>query len=98
MSLAAAVEALRRGGIVGVPTDTVYGLAADPFQRDALEAVFALKGRAQIKPIAILVASVDQGSALAAFGSRAADLADKHWPGALDADPAPAGDRSRLAR
>lgn len=83
MSITAAVEALRRGEIVGVPTDTLYGLAADPFREDALDAIFELKGRPDQKPLAILVASVEQGMTLASFSDRALELAERHWPGAL---------------
>ncbi len=83
MSMTAAVEALRMGGIVGVPTDTLYGLAADPFREDALDAIFELKGRPDQKPLAILVASVEQGMTLASFSDRALELAEQHWPGAL---------------
>ena len=83
MSIDAAVRALRRGQIVGVPTDTLYGLAADPFKEDALDSVFRLKGRPQEKPMALLVASVEQGMTLASFSDRAVELAEKHWPGAL---------------
>lgn len=78
-----AVAALRDGGIVGVPTDTLYGIAADPFRQDALDTIFELKGRPGEKPLAILVASMDQAMDLAEFADRALDLADKHWPGAL---------------
>jgi tRNA threonylcarbamoyl adenosine modification protein (Sua5/YciO/YrdC/YwlC family) len=83
MSIAAAVEALRRGDIVGVPTDTLYGLAADPFRQDALDAIFELKGRPEHKPLAILVGSAEQGMTLASFSDRALELAEEHWPGAL---------------
>jgi L-threonylcarbamoyladenylate synthase len=83
MSIEAAVAALRRGEIVGVPTDTLYGLAADPYRQDALEAIFELKGRPQVKPLAILVASIEQAMSLAMFTDQALDLADQHWPGAL---------------
>jgi len=83
MSIAVAVEALRRGDIVGVPTDTLYGLAADPFRQDALDAIFELKGRPEHKPLAILVGSVEQGMTLASFSDRALELAEQHWPGAL---------------
>ena len=83
MSIEAAVDALRGGEIVGVPTDTLYGLAADPFRQDALESIFLLKGRPQVKPLAILVASIEQAIGLAMFTDKALDLADKHWPGAL---------------
>ena len=83
MSIEAAVDAIKAGQIVGVPTDTLYGLAADPFRQDALEAIFAVKGRPQVKPLAILVASIDQALSLAQLTDRALDLADRHWPGAL---------------
>jgi tRNA threonylcarbamoyl adenosine modification protein (Sua5/YciO/YrdC/YwlC family) len=83
MSIESAIEALRRGEIVGIPTDTLYGLAADPFREDALDAVFVLKGRPEVKPLAILVASVEQGMTLASFSDRALELAERHWPGAL---------------
>ncbi len=78
-----AVAALAAGEIVGVPTDTVYGLAADPFDPDALERIFVLKGRPGLKPLAILVADLGQAQQLAAFGERAIELAEEHWPGAL---------------
>jgi tRNA threonylcarbamoyl adenosine modification protein (Sua5/YciO/YrdC/YwlC family) len=83
MSIAEAVDALKQGMIVGVPTDTQYGLAADPFRQDALEQIFLLKGRPQEKPLALLVASIDQAMSLAMLTDRALDLADEHWPGAL---------------
>ena len=101
-SVDAAVRALRRGQIVGVPTDTLYGLAADPFKEDALEAIFRLKGRPQEKPMALLVASLEQGMTLASFTDQALDLAEEHWPGALtlvlprlDTAPEWLGDRER---
>ena len=83
MSIEAAVAALRRGDIVGVPTDTLYGLAADPFRQDALEGIFILKARPQVKPLAILVSSLEQATGLAMFTDRALDIAEAHWPGAL---------------
>ncbi|MBT8197442.1 MAG: threonylcarbamoyl-AMP synthase [Acidimicrobiia bacterium] len=81
--LTAAVAAIKEGQLVGVPTDTVYGIAADPFRPDALERLYELKGRGDTKPIAILVTTVDQGAELAAFNDLAQDLAAKHWPGGL---------------
>ena len=83
MSIELAVDALRRGEIVGVPTDTLYGLAADPFREDALNAIFELKGRPANKPLALLVSSLEQGMTIASLSDRALDLADLHWPGAL---------------
>ena len=83
MDVAAAARAIKRGEIIGVPTDTVYGLAADPYDEAALDRLYAIKGREDGKPIAILVADLDQGLSLGAMSDRALDLADRHWPGAV---------------
>src|SRR3990172_9436199 len=81
--LGRATAAVRNGDLVGVPTDTLYGIAADPFNEDALARIFEVKGRPGLKPLAILVADLEQGQTLAAFSDRALELAEKHWPGAL---------------
>ena len=83
MSIEEAVVAVKQGEVVGVPTDTLYGLAADPFNPDALERIFIIKGRPGLKPLAILIADLEQAQTLAAFSDRALDLAEEHWPGAL---------------
>lgn len=81
--LGRATVAIRAGLLVGVPTDTLYGIAADPFNEDALARIFEVKGRPGVKPLAILVADLEQAQTLAAFSDRAIELAEKHWPGAL---------------
>lgn len=78
-----AAGAVRSGEVIGVPTDTLYGLAADPFDQNALERIFTIKGRPGVKPLAVLVADLDQAQQIAAFSDRALDLAEEHWPGAL---------------
>ncbi len=78
-----AVEAIRRGEIVGFPTDTLYGIGVDPYSEGAIDGLFRLKGRPAGKPMALLVASIDQAMGLAEFSDRALDLADRHWPGGL---------------
>jgi tRNA threonylcarbamoyl adenosine modification protein (Sua5/YciO/YrdC/YwlC family) len=83
MSVDRAVAALREGRIVGVPTDTVYGIAADPFCEAAVEALFAAKGRPAVKPIPILAADKDQAMRVGVLGEVALDAATVHWPGAL---------------
>ena len=83
MSVDGAVAAIKKGRIVGIPTDTLYGLAADPFREAALEEIFVLKGRPAIKPLALLVADIEQAMALAEFSEHANKLARDHWPGAL---------------
>lgn len=81
--LSAALAAVTRGELVGVPTDTLYGISADPFNPDALDRIFIAKGRPGIKPLAILVADLEQALELGAFGERGLELAEEHWPGAL---------------
>lgn len=81
--LAAAVEAIRLGRLVVIPTDTVYGVAASPFDPAAIEAVFAAKGRPSDKPLPVLGADVESLRRVAAFDERAERLAERHWPGPL---------------
>lgn len=102
MDVSAAARAIKRGELVGVPTDTVYGLAADPYDEAALERIYKLKSRDEKKPIAILVASLEQGLLLGAMSDRALDLADRYWPGPvtlvvprLDTAPQWLGDMGR---
>lgn len=89
-----AAEILNAGGVVVLPTDTVYGLAARPDCPAAVERLYTIKGRAAKKPIALLASDV---AAVERFGyplvGRARELVDQHWPGALTvvvsaADPA----------
>ena len=83
-SLAAAAAVLRSGGLVVLPTDTVYGLAALPHLPDAVRAVFRAKGRPSGMHLPVLAASIEQVRALGvAFGAAASVLADRWWPGPL---------------
>ncbi|MBM3694602.1 MAG: threonylcarbamoyl-AMP synthase [Actinobacteria bacterium] len=81
--LAQAVAALRKGAVVGLPTDTVYGLGADPFSAEAVASLFALKGRPAVKPIPILTASVEHAARLGVIEGAALEAARAYWPGAL---------------
>ena len=81
--VADAVRALGAGEVIGVPTDTVYGIAADPWNRDAVARLFALKGRPAVKPIPILVANVDDARRVGVLDEAAGAAAGRHWPGAL---------------
>ena len=78
-----ALQALRAGGIVGVPTDTVYGLAVDPANPEAVQRLYDLKGRGAGHPLPVLVASLAQAEQIAEFGGVAVRLALEHWPGPL---------------
>jgi L-threonylcarbamoyladenylate synthase len=78
-----AVSLLRAGGIVAVPTDTVYGIAADLALPDAIERLFAAKRRPPEKAVAVLLADVDQAEAIGILGSAARVLGERFWPGGL---------------
>lgn len=78
-----AVEALEGGRVVGMPTDTVYGLAAHPDRPEAVERLYELKGRPDGKPIALLVGSMEQAAGFVVLDGAAAALARRHWPGGL---------------
>jgi tRNA threonylcarbamoyl adenosine modification protein (Sua5/YciO/YrdC/YwlC family) len=78
-----AVERIRSGGVVGLPTDTVYGLGVDPNNEDAVALLYELKGRPQGRPIGILAASIEQASSIGEISGPTAELARRHWPGAL---------------
>jgi len=80
---AEAIDALRRGGLVGIPTDTVYGLAVALDAPDAIERLFAAKGRPPDKAIVLLVADIGQAERTGTFGPAARALASAAWPGAL---------------
>jgi tRNA threonylcarbamoyl adenosine modification protein (Sua5/YciO/YrdC/YwlC family) len=83
IDLQRAVEALEAGLVVGVPTDTVYGIAADPFQEKAVESLFRIKGRPGEKPVSLLVADREMARSLGEFGPQADELAASRWPGPL---------------
>ncbi len=78
-----AVEVLREGGIVALPTDTVYGLVAVAADRAAVERVYEVKARDPQQPLPIFVASVDQAELIADVNDVARRLMQRFWPGAL---------------
>lgn len=82
--LAEAVAALRAGHIVAIPTDTVYGLAVDPFRTGAADRLFALKRRPREVDLPVLVADEEQALSLTvAVPEVARRLMGLYWPGAL---------------
>ena len=80
-AVAEAAAILRRGGLLGIPTETVYGLGADALNEDAVRRIFEAKGRPQDNPLIIHVPSADwlerycQNVPAAAYR-----LAEKFWP------------------
>jgi len=81
--VARACAVLHAGGVVAYPTDTFYGLAADPRQARAVARLFAIKGRAAGQAIPLIAADEEQASSAAQFGARALRLARAFWPGPL---------------
>ena len=77
-------DRIRQGSVVGMPTDTFYGLAADPYNLHAVERVYEIKERGRNKPLSLLIDSIEQAEELA---SELPDefylLAEKFWPGPL---------------
>jgi L-threonylcarbamoyladenylate synthase len=78
-----AAAVARRGGVIAIPTDTVYGLAAARDDRAAVERLVAMKGRALEKGIAVLLVDAEQASDIALLTPLAEILGQALWPGAL---------------
>lgn len=84
MSPQAAAEILKAGGVVAIPTETVYGLAGDCFNSSALAKIFEAKGRPTFDPLILHIASLEEIERLASkFPLAARTLAEKFWPGPL---------------
>ncbi|HEX5479125.1 MAG TPA: L-threonylcarbamoyladenylate synthase [Dehalococcoidia bacterium] len=78
-----AMEVLRDGGVVALPTDTVFGLAAVATDRAAVQRVLDIKGRDAANPMPLFVGSVEQAALVAQITAPARVLAARFWPGAL---------------
>lgn len=79
-----ALEVLKAGGLVAFPTDTVYGLASDLFNPDAIDRIYAAKDRDMSKAVAVLLATIEQLEQVAqGISPQASKLAARFWPGAL---------------
>ncbi|MCM8789511.1 MAG: L-threonylcarbamoyladenylate synthase, partial [Candidatus Omnitrophica bacterium] len=79
-----AAGVIRNGGLVIIPTDTVYGIAANLFDKKALDKLYKIKQRPKDKPFSILIDNKEKIGELAFdIPSSAYKLIDKFWPGAL---------------
>jgi L-threonylcarbamoyladenylate synthase len=78
-----AARILGRGGLVGFPTETVYGLGADALNGEAVAGIFAAKGRPRFNPLIVHVASLEEAAQHGEFSQSARTLARAFWPGAL---------------
>lgn len=83
MPLTSLAPALAAGKIIAIPTDTIYGLAVDATNPDAVAALFALKHRAASQAIVVMVADIAAAEALAEINQDARPLLQQYWPGAL---------------
>ena len=83
-ALARAIDLLRAGEVIAIPTDTVYGVAADGFDEDAIKALFEVKKRPRDKPIPLLLSDASDLDRVAENVTDAVSrLSDKFWPGPL---------------
>ena len=83
-AIAEAGEILKNGGIVAIPTETVYGLAADAFNPEAVAKIFEAKGRPQDNPVIVHIASREQlPQVVSSVPEKAEKLMDAFWPGPL---------------
>ena len=101
-----AADIIKNGGLIAYPTETVYGLGADPYNSEAIQKIFTAKGRAEDKGIILLIRGADDLSRLVRAVSLTAQiLIETFWPGPLtlvfranrDLPPALLGGRDTVA-
>jgi L-threonylcarbamoyladenylate synthase len=82
-AIATAAALIRAGEVVAVPTETVYGLAADATNAEAVARIYAAKGRPSFNPLIVHVPDLAAAERLGRFDAEARALAEAHWPGPL---------------
>ena len=83
MSLPDIKDKINLGHVCVLPTETVYGIACRADNSDAVDRIYAIKGREFDKPLAVCVRDIDAARALAKFDATALKLAEEFWPGPL---------------
>ena len=78
-----ASQIINRGGIAVFPTDTVYGIGCDPYNKDSVRKIYEIKSRNVSKPFPVLVYSKDIAERIAFFDEFTKKIAEKFWPGPL---------------
>jgi L-threonylcarbamoyladenylate synthase len=82
--IAEAARVLKEKGVIIYPTETLYGLGANPFFPEAMERIYAIKGRAAAKPIPFLIKNQEMlGALVEEVPSIGRELIKRYWPGAL---------------
>ena len=82
-AIAACAEKLKQGALLALPTETVYGLAGDATNGEAIAAIYATKARPQFNPLICHVADMEAARAIGRFNDMAEKLAAVFWPGPL---------------
>ncbi len=80
-----AIDALKQGGLVLIPTETVYGIAVDATNKNAIEKIYQVKKRLHDKPLQIMCSSFLKAQEIAYFDGFSAKLCEENWPGSLTA-------------
>lgn len=78
-----ASSVVKYGGIIVFPTDTVYGIGCDPYNKKAVEKIYRIKSREKTKSLPVLTYSIEVASEIASFGKQSSKLAESFWPGPL---------------
>lgn len=78
-----AAEALKKGEVLIIPTETVYGIAADATNKSAVTRIYEIKGRSFDKPLQLMVANLKMAEEFLLFNHKAKSIAEKFLPGAL---------------
>lgn len=77
------IETLKRGGLVAYPTDTIYGLGADPYDPKAMDSLYAVKRRPKGEPVSVIVSGLEEARRMAHFSEVALRLWRTFMPGPL---------------
>ncbi|MXY61390.1 MAG: threonylcarbamoyl-AMP synthase [Cenarchaeum sp. SB0665_bin_23] len=78
-----AARMVQQGSVIVFPTDTVYGIGCDPYNRDGIQRIYDIKGRSRSKPLPVLAKSIDIIQQMAIITDNARRLAERFWPGPL---------------
>ncbi|MFB5604152.1 MAG: L-threonylcarbamoyladenylate synthase [Candidatus Nitrosomaritimum aestuariumsis] len=78
-----ATKIISEGGVIIFPTDTVYGIGCDPYNKDSVAKIYQIKKRPKEKPFPILAYSIDTVNQIAEFDEDSKKIAEKFWPGPL---------------
>ena len=78
-----ALKVVKNGGIVVFPTDTVYGIGCDPYNKNSIDKIYQIKERPKSKPFPLLAYSMEVVSEIVEFDKNSKKIAEKFWPGPL---------------